>query len=268
MTQTMTTPTGDSNQPAAPTEPIDNNGNPINDDGSPREPAPKGDDNTGEDLESLKKALKDTKAELTKLQQGKNKDGEKEDVSEGQGEKDQDLQIKQQTQEAEKAGVDMAKYSDEFAETGQLSEDSYKELESKGFDKGIVDAYIEGQKAIAARQTAEVAQVVGGEENFNAIKEWAAESLSESEIAAFNTAVTSGTEAAKLAVQGLNARYVAENGSAPNLIGGETGNTGGGMFKSNYDMQQAMADPRYWKDPDYQKEVAEKAKRSMKAGKI
>ena len=48
----------------------------------------------------------------------------------------------------EDGSFDISKYSEEFAQNGQLSESSYQELKEVGFDKQIVDAYIQGQAAI------------------------------------------------------------------------------------------------------------------------
>lgn len=263
MTQTNVTPTPTTNQPTDTTQPIDNMGNPVNPDGTPVEPKTEDTPDGGETVESLKKALNDTKAELTRLQQNKPKEDEGDDKEQTPP---TDLSIKEK--EAEEAGIDFGKYSEEFAKDGKLSEDSYKELTDKGYDKQIVDDYIAGQQARAAQETAKVAEVVGGVEKLDTVLAWAAENMSEAEIAAYNTSINNGTDAARIALEGINARYVAANGSAPNLINGKTGVTPGDVFKSPYEMTKAMEDPKYWSDPDYQKEVQAKLSRSMKAGTV
>ena len=143
MTQTNTTPTGDTNQTPENTKPIDNMGNPVNPDGTPREPEAAEDKPTenegGESVESLQKALKDTKAELTRIQQDKaDTDTEPKDTEPQPNTTPEDLQI--QEKKAVEAGIDMSKYSDQYNADGELSDDSYKELSDKGLDKETVDA--------------------------------------------------------------------------------------------------------------------------------
>lgn len=272
MTLTNVTPTEPTNEPQNTDQPIDNMGNPVNPDGTPAEPKdnqnsdPQNNNEGGESVESLQKALKDTKAELTRLQQAQKNSGEEKNKDQEDRNTSTDLEIK--AKEAEESGVDFSKYSEEFNTDGQLSEDSYKELEKQGYNKQIVDDYIAGQQARVKQQTTEIAQVVGGEENLQPVLDWAADNLSEDEIAAYNVATQGGTAAAKLALQGLHSRYVAANGDSPNLISGEGAPAGGDVFKSSFEMTKAQEDPRYWKDPDYQAEVLAKIERSHKAGTI
>ena len=265
MTTTNVTPEPATNQPAPP-PPIDNMGNPVNQDGTPREPeaapeTPEG----GQTTESLQKALNDTKAELTRLQQSQNKPTEDPTPSEAP-KSQEDLIIQEKV--AEDAGVDFSKYSEEYNKDGGLSEDSYKELMAKGFDKQIVDDYIAGQEARVSQQTQQIAEVVGGSESLESVLTWARDNLSPSEIKAYNDSVLNGTDAAKMALQGIHARYTQANGSAPNLMAGETSSNSGEMFKSQYDMVKAMEDKRYGQDPDFTKEVQDKAARAHKAGRL
>lgn len=266
MVETNITPTESTNQPKEPEQRIDNMGNPVDEKGNLVEKDTNQEENKadGDDtnIESLQKALKDTKAELTRLQQ-KGTDTETEDLSESKAD---DLEIK--TKEAEDKGVDLSVYSEEYNSKGELSEDSYKELAGKGFNKEIVDDYIAGQKARLQQQTEEVTSVVGGEKNLDAVLEWAAGNLSAEEIAAYNEATKQGTASAKIALRGIYSSYIEANGQSPNLQSGDTIPSKGDVFKSPFDMQKAQQDPRYWKDPDFQKEVQEKIQRSMAAGTI
>lgn len=267
MTQTNVTPTGDTNQEPAITQPIDNMGNPVDDKGNPVEvQAPA----EGETLESLQKALKDTKAELTRLQQEKAAPKKVDD--DGKPLTLQTAPVEAAAAEAkaevEAKGLDFDKYTNEINTEGALSDESYKELEAKGFPKEMVDAYVSGQQAKVDAQTKEVAAVIGGEHNLEPVLTWAANNLTAEELNIYNQAVGMGTAAAKLALSGIYARYTAENGKAPNLINTGTPATTSDVFKSNHDMTKAMQDPRYWNDPDYQKEVIAKAERSMRAGTI
>jgi hypothetical protein len=267
MTMINITPTGNTNEEPAVTQAVDNLGQPINDKGEPIEV--KTEQKTeGQTVESLTKALNDTKAELTRLQQDKAKPKE-----------DEGTEVKIQTSPKEAAadeakaaveqqGLDFDKYSNEISTSGKLTDESYQELASKGFPKEVVDDYIKGQQARVDQQTAEVSKVVGGEANLAPVLEWAAANLSAEEINIYNQAVAMGTAAAKLALEGIYSRYTSVNGKPPSLINTGSPSNTSNVFKSPYEMQEAMRDPRYWNDPDYQAEVAAKAERSHKAGTI
>ena len=263
MTVTNVTPTEPTNEPQNTEQPIDNMGNPVNPDGTPAEPKPP-ENEGGETIESLQKALKDTKAELTRLQQAQPKEPE----ANPQESNDTPTDLEIRAKEAEEKGVDFSKYSEEYNTEGTLSDESYKELADQGYDRQLVDDYIAGQKARVSQQTTEISQVVGGEENLQPVLDWAAENLSEDEIAAYNVATQNGVASAKLALQGVYSRFVAANGDRPNLIQGQGTPIGKDVFKSSFEMTKAQQDPRYWSDPDYQAEVQAKIERSHRAGTI
>lgn len=73
------------------------------------------------------------------------------------------------------AGLNMETLQQEYNEKGQLDDKSYESLEKAGIPKSYVDAFINGQAALAKQQGAEVKAVVGGEESYNKIAAWAAE---------------------------------------------------------------------------------------------
>lgn len=155
--------------------------------------------------------------------------------------------------------VDMAKYSSEWEQTGELSEASYKELEARGFDKDTVDAYIDGQVARAERVKSEIFSAVGGEENYIQMAEWAKANLSPQDITAFNKAVNSQDVAQiKLAVSGLYSRFVQSNPTPPNLVFGNGPVTGVQGFRSTEEVRMAMSDPRYAADEAYRNDVIRK----------
>ncbi len=146
--------------------------------------------------------------------------------------------------------------SNEFYENGELSEATYGKLAESGIPKEYVDAYIAGRAAITDASQSEIQQTVGGEESYNAMAQWAGESLSDEELSAYNSIVESGTvEQAKMAVNGLYARYKESGGTSPQLTQGRT--TGGNVapFNSAAQVTAAMRDGRYESDPAYRAEV-------------
>jgi hypothetical protein len=153
---------------------------------------------------------------------------------------------------------DLTPMSREFAETGELSEKSYRALEGKGIPRELVDAYVEGQRALADSQINSVFSAVGGQESYNKMTSWAAENLSPDEIAAFDSLIESGNQASvMMAVRGLHARYSAAAGS-PRLIQGGMAASGTTAYRSLAELTAAMRDPRYKSDPAYRKDVEER----------
>lgn len=176
----------------------------------------------------------------------------------------------------EQAGFDVAPYQQEFNETGDVSPENRKKI-AEGLKsvlgdnaESVVNDYIEGQRLRLDTYRTEVMKTVGGEEKYAEVTGWAANNLKPEEIEAFNRAVDSGDiNAARIAVDGLYARYVKENGSEPELIGGENGHNGGLVgFKNAYEMRLAMSAKdeqgriKYKTDPAYRARVEARAKLS------
>lgn len=160
-------------------------------------------------------------------------------------------------------GVDFESMSSDFWETGGLTDDQYDALENIGIPSDIVDQFIDGQMAIMEGTRQQAFNVVGGEESYNEMMQWASSNLSQDEQDAFNDQIDSGDiSSAMFAIQGLSARYRSETGFEPTLVGGEPTDTSVGTFQSLAEMTQAMSDPRYEKDPAYREAVARKLSRS------
>jgi hypothetical protein len=165
--------------------------------------------------------------------------------------------------ELESKGLNLADFSTEFAQAGNLSDASYQKLEAAGIPKPMVDAYIAGQQALATQVRAQGLEAAGGEEQFNAMAAWAKNGLTAGELDAYNQAVTTGSvDQAKLAISGLRARYEAANGREPQLLGGGNANAGNAGYGSTAEMVRDMSDPRYSKDEAFRKQVEAKLSRT------
>lgn len=126
-----------------------------------------------------------------------------------------------------------------------------------------MNAYIEGQRALAAGVRNEVLATVGGEQTYTDMVQWAATNMSKAEIDAFNSVVDGRDKGqVMLAVQGLKARYEAANGSNPKLINGSTTGNSGAVFRSTAELTAAMRDPRYRTDSAYRADVEQRLSRS------
>lgn len=161
-------------------------------------------------------------------------------------------------QVVEAAGLDFTAMSQEFMETGELSEDTYKSLEGKGIPKEMVDSYIAGQQALAEQWNNTGYEVAGGKDQYSKMIAWAADALSPSEKLAFNSATQGDVDQMKLAVAGLKQRYEAENGKAPGLLGGDTSLASNSGYQSRAQMTADMKNPLYKTDPAFRTTVERK----------
>ena len=160
-------------------------------------------------------------------------------------------------------GIDFQAMSNSFWEEGGLTDEEYDTLEQAGIPSDVVDQFIDGQMAIMESTRQQAFNVVGSEENYNEMMEWAATTLSEADQEAFNSAVDSGDMGtAMFAIEGLAARYRSEAGVEPNLVGGEPSSNSVGAFSSLAELTSAMSDPRYEKDSAYRDQVARRLQQS------
>ena len=171
------------------------------------------------------------------------------------------------------AGMTPAEMNKEWMDNGSLTDATYAKLDTAGFPRTVVEAYIKGisestsdnvaQQQVADQQVKDVQETVGGEQQYNSMLNWASANLNESEIVAFDTAVTSGDPATmNLAVAGLNAKYKQAEGYSGKLtLGGQAGNQTD-VFNSPQEMAAAMTKARNSRDPAQVAMVEQKAMRS------
>ena len=171
-----------------------------------------------------------------------------------------DMKI-QEPQEPESKPGQFDKYYDEFAKEGKLTETSYGELQKLGLDRQVVDAYIDGQTALADQRTNSIMSTVGGKEQYNEMIDWASKNLSSDEIKAFNSTIDTGTlEQAQLAIAGVQAKY-SSNNAEPNLFSGNNADSNVG-YRSVGEMLRDINDPRYSTDSAFRQDVENKVKLS------
>lgn len=163
--------------------------------------------------------------------------------------------------------------SQEFYDNdNQLSPETiekFAELDSKQ----LIAAYLESIKNspqvneqaevdLAQRDIDRIQQTVGGQEEYSKLTEWSAKNLTESQINSFDKVVNSGdTELIELAVAGLKAKYDNSNGYEGRMLTGKT-TSSTEVYRSQAQLVQAMADPRYDNDPAYRAEVIAKLEQS------
>jgi len=161
------------------------------------------------------------------------------------------------------APMDYEALSTEYWEKGELSEDSYSNLEKMGIPKHIVDAHIAGQNAVVNEVQNSVFKEVGGEAQYQEMMSWAKDNLSESEVAIYDQSVNSNSlDQTLYAVKGLHARYASEVGVEPSLVQGDSSPSSTGAYASAAEVKRDMSDRRYSTDPAFREKVARKLAKS------
>ena len=168
------------------------------------------------------------------------------------------------------AGIDFQDMNVRWQQSGTLESGDYDQLAEAGFNRDMVDAYLSGLQYKAAQDTAlsvkevtSIKESLGGEAEYNKMIQWAGANLPPEEVEGFNQIInTQPMSAVKMAVAGLHARYTAVEGREPKLIGGRASKGSSDKFESTAQLVEAMSDPRYSKDPAYQRKIQEKLGRS------
>ena len=175
---------------------------------------------------------------------------------------------------AKKAPVEEVDSSEDFSKgldglinaalSDTLTPEQRAALDEQGLGKHF-DMIVAGHKAEVAKNDAEIVSVVGDQAAYGELQEWAVSNLSDSEIASFNLAVIESGDIglAKLAVEGLQARYLKANGSAPSkrIEAGGTANDSTRPYSNQMEYIAEANSVKYQQDPVYASQV--EAKRNL-----
>ena len=155
---------------------------------------------------------------------------------------------------------------------GTITEEHYTQLESAGFSRGAVDAYLQGRAVDLGLTTtpdindatvSEIKTYAGGEESYNNMVQWASNNLDPSAIQAFDSIINTGSvDAIKLAVNGLKVQYENANGYEGKMVTGKPPKETKDVYRSQAELVAAMSDRRYDSDPAYRQDVISKLERS------
>jgi len=184
----------------------------------------------------------------------------------GNNEQTEEAPVEEQPQtqdEVEKAtGLKLDDYYNEYAENGNLSDESFNKLNDMGLPRDLVESYMRGQQAITDSMTQDMYNIAGGEQEYKAMLDWASNNLSDSEIQAYNNALETDIAQAKLTLTGIQAKYQTGSSNEPNLTQGQVVNNRTDVFNSTAEIVNAINDSRYAEDTHYRKQVEEKIGRS------
>ena len=107
--------------------------------------------------------------------------------------------------------------------------------------------------------------MVGGDDNYTQMVEWAADNLPKEEVELFNSVMSRGDPlAAYYAIQATALRYADADGVEGTRVSGRTraSDGPGDIFRSRAELVSAMNDPRYENDPAYRSDLFNKLERS------
>ena len=167
--------------------------------------------------------------------------------------------------------VDPYSIADHFYKNnGQITQEMHNQLTGAGIAKEAVDAYLSGRakdmgmnSQIAQTDINSIYESVGGEQKYKSLMNWASQNLSQDSINSFDHLVNTGdANSIQLAVTGLVAQYQNDNGYEGRMLTGKAAKTNTDVYQSQAQLVEAMADPRYDRDPAYREAVREKLDRS------
>lgn len=120
-----------------------------------------------------------------------------------------------------------------------------------------------GPKEFSDQDVTQIHGLVGGEENYNNLMEWANQSVPEQEVQLFDAVMEQGNPlAAYFAVQAMALKYQDAAGKDGEMVTGKAPTMSNDAFQSQAELVQAMEDPRYNDDPAYRDAVQAKLERS------
>ena len=180
-------------------------------------------------------------------------------------------QVEEGEEEEEDLGI-----LDELWEYESNNEEFHEEAleELKGMDPvELAKMHIEYRKQVETGETGgrdfseqditELKGIVGGDENYTNMIQWAQGALNETEVNMFDAVMAKGDPlSAFFAVRPLAYAYNDSIGYEGNMVQGKAPKQNTDQFRSQQEVVKAMADPRYDDDPAYRRDIMEKLDRS------
>ena len=158
----------------------------------------------------------------------------------------------------------------EAGKNNQLNDDLLKELKGTS-QEDLAKIALDLKKQNAETQPQQLTDedvtklknVVGGDQNYSTIMEWATENVPKQDINMFDAVIEKGDPlACYFAVQALAYRYQEATGRDGQMVTGKAPKSTSDVFKSQAELIQAMDDSRYNDDPAYRESILDKLERS------
>ena len=182
----------------------------------------------------------------------------------GQGEQEAEPAPEEEVQESDPDYL--AQAMNEYQETGKLSDEIKEQLDNLEYEdilSAMQNQAPQDTPDLSEEEMNAIRNYVGGEQQYGALMDWAAQTLDQNYVQAFDDLVQNGSaRAIQLAVRGLMAEYENYNGYEGRMLTGKAATETPDVFRSQAEVVQAMSDPRYDNDPAYRNDVFEKLGRS------
>ena len=185
----------------------------------------------------------------------------------------QEEQEEQAEEEAEVQSTILDQLWDEAtSEKGEFTQETLDELGKMNVED-LAQMHLEYRNSVQNQQPEgkdfseadikELKGIVGGEQNYANMIDWAQKSLNEQEVKMFDAVMERGDPlAAFFAVRSLAYAYNDAIGYDGNMVQGKAPRQSNDQFRSQQEVVRAMADPRYDEDPAYRRDIMEKLERS------
>ena len=147
--------------------------------------------------------------------------------------------------------------------TEEISKMSSTELANMYLDYRQANEGAEPARDFSKDEIQQLQGVVGGQENYTNMIDWAQKSLNEQEVNMFDAVMAKGDPlAAFFAVRSLAYAYNDAVGYDGNVVQGKAPKQNTDQFRSQQELIQAMSDSRYENYPAYRQDVMDKLTRS------
>ena len=147
--------------------------------------------------------------------------------------------------------------------TEEISKMSSTELANMYLDYRQANEGAEPARDFSKDEITQLQGVVGGQENYTNMIDWAQKSLNEQEVNMFDAVMAKGDPlAAFFAVRSLAYAYNDAVGYDGNVVQGKAPKQNTDQFRSQQELINAMSDTRYENDPAYRQDVMDKLTRS------
>ena len=185
----------------------------------------------------------------------------------------QEEEVEEEESTAEEAEANILDQLWEEAGTEEgYSQESLEKLRKMSVDE-LAQMHLEYRDSVTKEQPQdkdfseadikELKGVVGGEENYANMIQWAQGSLNEQEIQMFDAVMQRGDPlSAFFAVRSLAYAYNDAVGYDGKMVQGKAPRQNTDQFRSQAEVVAAMGDPRYENDPAYRRDIMEKLERS------
>ena len=187
--------------------------------------------------------------------------------------KEEPVQEEQAEEEGEVESTILDQLWDEAtSEKGEFTQETLDELGKMNVEE-LAQMHLEYRNSVQNQQPQgrdfseadikELKGIVGGEQNYSNMIDWAQKSLNEQEVKMFDAVMERGDPlAAFFAVRSLAYAYNDAIGYDGNMVQGKAPRQSNDQFRSQQEVVRAMADPRYDEDPAYRRDIMEKLERS------